>query len=63
LFKASQKKGVLKMWEIIIHTRENQKGFAFEKTFKTEEEARKFSSTHRLAWRYNAYCTFQKKER
>ena len=49
------------MWEIIIHTRENQKGFAFEKTFKTEEEARKFSSTHHLAWRYNGYCTFQKK--
>jgi hypothetical protein len=51
------------MWEIIIHIRENQKGFAFEKTFKTEEEARKFSSAHRLAWKYNAYCTFQKKER
>lgn len=49
------------MWEIIIHTRENQEGFIFEKTFESEKEARKFSSAHHLAWRYNGYCTFQKK--
>ena len=48
------------MWEIIIHTRDNQKGFAFDKKFNSEEEARQFSSRLSLAWRYNGYCTFQK---
>lgn len=48
------------MWEIVIHTRDNQKGFVFNKKFDSEESARQFSSRHSLAWRYNGYCTFQK---
>lgn len=48
------------MWEIVIHTRDNQEGFIFEKKFDSEEAARQFSSRHSLAWRYNGYCTFQK---
>ena len=48
------------MWEIIIHTRDNQNGFVFDKKFNSEIEARQFSSRNCLAWRYNGYCTFQK---
>jgi len=49
-----------KMWEIVIHTRDNQKGFVFDKKFDSEQAARQFSSRCGLAWRYNGYCTFQK---
>ena len=51
---------VRSMWEIVIHTRDNQKGFIFDKKFNSEKEARQFSSRLGLAWKYNGYCTFQK---
>ena len=47
------------MWKIRVHTRDCQMGFYLTPTFKTEEEAVAYAARTDVAWRYNAYCTYE----
>ena len=47
------------MWKIRVHTRDCPRGFYLTPTFKTEEEAVAYAVRTDMAWRYNAYCTYE----
>jgi len=49
------------MWKIRVHTIDCQRGFYLTPTFKTEEEAVAYAVKTDVAWRFNAYCTYEQK--
>lgn len=47
------------MWKVRVHTRDCQMGFYLTPTFATEEEAVAYAVRTDVAWRFNAYCTYE----
>lgn len=47
------------MWKIRVHTRDCPMGFYLTPTFKTEKEAIAYAVRTDVAWRHNAYCTYE----
>lgn len=51
------------MWKIRVHTRDCQMGFYLTPIFKTKEEAVVYATRTDVAWRFNAYCTYEQIKR